>query len=474
MLRSRAAYFAALALILALAAATACGGNGGSATPGASATASAAGASLTTAAQTPSPTIASATAPAKNAATPAPPSRLGTYSGTPTTAEDPSFAALPGATATFGKLGNAVYQVEMPSNWNGELVMYAHGFAGFGTQVAVQPPPRALRQELINEGYAWAASSFSENGYTPGIGADDTLALKHKFEQDFGKPKRTYIAGDSMGGNVVVLSLENLADEYDGGFAACGAVGGEEEIDYLISWAAAAEFTSGVKLPIGQGQSAMGPVLLQKIPAALGTPSEPTEKGKQFADIIRNLTGGPRPFFGEGLQANWVINFGLLLLDPDRQSLVGRAATNEGVQYKIDGGLGLTDAQINSGIQRFKADPEARDARAHPDAVPTTGKITRPLLTIHGTGDLFVPISLEQAYLKKVEAAGTSGLLIQRAIRSGGHCQFSAQEYTQGFKDLVAWVEQGKKPAGDDLSGSLEDIGKQFTNPLRDGDPGTK
>ena len=400
---------------------------------------------------------------------PAPAGKLGTYSGAATTQTKPDFAALPGAKAHFGTLGKAVYQIEIPDSWNGELVMYAHGFAGFGNEVSVNPPPAALRKQLISDGFAWAASSFSENGYTPGIGADDTLALKQYFAQQYGAPKRTYLAGLSMGGNVVTLSLEHYADQYDGALAVCGALTGEEEIDYLTSWAALAEYTAGVTIPIGEGGGKVGPVLLQDLPKALGTPTSPTAKGEQFLSGIENLTGGPRPFFVEGMTANYLVNFGLLLLDPDRQSLPGRAATNVGTTYKI---AGVPDAVVNGAIRRFAADPAARDATAHPDAVPTTGKISKPLLTIHGTGDLFVPISIEQNYLQKVQAAGKGDLLVQRAIRSGGHCAFTDQEYITAFHDLVSWVRDGKKPAGDNIAGDLSDIGRQFTTPLRSGDPG--
>ena len=102
----------------------------------------------------------------------------------------------------------------------------------------------------------------------------------------------------------------------------------------------------------------------------------------------------------------------------------------------------------------------------------TTGNISDPLLTLHTTGDLFVPISMEQDYKKVVASAGKSDLLVQRAIRAGGHCKFSEQEMTSAFEDLVGWVRDGKKPKGEDLSGDLTNAGREFTNPLRPGDPG--
>ncbi len=400
------------------------------------------------------------------------PRQLGTSAGNPTTAKDPAFVALDGAKAFSGQLGQAAYRIEIPEAWNGELVLYAHGFAGFGTEVAVESPPRALRQYLVAHGYAWAASSYSENGYVPGIGADDTLALKRRFAEEFGEPERTYIAGASMGGNVVALALENHASEYDGGLALCGALGGIEQIDYLASWVAVAEYTSGMTFPIGEPGANLAPIFLTDLPRILGAPDAPTDRGRQFASVMKHLTGGPRPFFAEGFREQYIVNFGLVMIDPERRLLVNRAATNAEAVYEVDTGLGVTAEELNAGVRRYAADPAARDAEAHPDAVPTTGRITVPLLTLHNTGDLFVPISMEQSYREKVEAAGKGDLLVQRAIRAGGHCKFSEQELTSAFEDLVAWVKDGTKPKGEDLTGDLRNAGIEFTNPLRAGDPG--
>ena len=37
---------------------------------------------------------------------------------------------------------------------------------------------------------------------------------------------------------------------------------------------------------------------------------------------------------------------------------------------------------------------------------------------------------------------------------------------------VARWVRDGVKPAGDSVFGDLRDAGRQFTNPLREGDPG--
>jgi hypothetical protein len=53
-------------------------------------------------------------------------------------------AAAPGDTVDMattsrwaGVLDGAAYQIEVPANWNGKLVMYAHGFRGNGAALGV-------------------------------------------------------------------------------------------------------------------------------------------------------------------------------------------------------------------------------------------------------------------------------------------------------------------------------------------------
>lgn len=394
--------------------------------------------------------------------------------GSTSTAAAPDFEPLPGAKAYFGKIDRAAYRIEIPGHWNGDLVLWAHAVRGFGSEVATENPPPALRSILIDQGYAWGASSFSENGWAPGIGTNDTLRLKQYFAQQFGRPQRTYIAGNSMGGNIVTLSLERFPDEFDGGLAFCGAIAGEEEIDYLVAWAMAAEFIGGLELPIGQGEARVSQVLQSHILPALGPVEAPTIEGSAFRSVIRNLTGGPRPFFTEGYREHYAANFGLVTGDPDRILPMTRGSTNEGADYRADPGLGFDVDVLNQGIRRLPADPAVRDAETHPDTAPTTGQLRAPLLTLHETGDLTVPISAEQSYRKKVEATGNGALLVQRIIRAGGHCQFSDIEITQAWTDLAGWVADKKKPEGDDIFGDLTDAGRRFTNPLRANDPGNR
>jgi hypothetical protein len=80
-----------------------------------------------------------------------------------------------------------------------------------------------------------------------------------------------------------------------------------------------------------------------------------------------------------------------------------------------------------------------------------SGDISVPVLTLHNLGDLFVPVLNEVEYVARATAHGKRDLLVQRAIRGVLHCDFSAAEFSTAFLDLVAWLEFGVKPAGDDF-----------------------
>jgi hypothetical protein len=155
-------------------------------------------------------------------------------------------------------------------------------------------------------------------------------------------------------------------------------------------------------------------------------------------------------------------------------TLKRRAQARSGSQRTRGEDLGLSLASLDAAVRRKPADMEFRNPMGPFDElVPFDGKIERPVLTMHGTGDLFVPIHLEQALNRAVAAAGNQRLLVQRAYRVAGHCGFNAGEQARSFDDLVKWVRQGVKPAGDDIMGDLTEAGRKFTSPLRPDDPGT-
>jgi hypothetical protein len=385
---------------------------------------------------------------------------------------DATFDALPGAKAFFGRYDGGLYRVEIPERWNGELVLSAHGFRSNGGPEGSRLSvgfPSTLRTHLIEGGFAWAASSYRCNGYVPGIGLQDTMALRELFIRHNGgqAPRRMYLTGTSMGGHVTLLGMHEFPSAFDGGLAMCPA--GPELFDFFTGTAAAAEVITGISF---NSPSTLA-TDTAKMAEALGRPPALTEKGRQLASVQINLSGGPRPFAMDGLESRFLQNIsgGALAGNTSPQT---RAVSTTQLRYTLDETLGLKSAELNSSVRRKTADAEYRSTESpFNELVPFDGRLQRPVMTMHGTGDLFVPIHLEQTLRRAAEAAGTRNLLVQRVYRIGGHCRFSLDEEATAFDDLVRWVREGVKPAGDDVQGDLTDAGRRFTNPLRPGDPGT-
>ena len=384
---------------------------------------------------------------------------------------DPKFDALPGAKAFFGQYDGGLYKIEIPDSWNGELVLYAHGFvSNAGAQgSALRVGNSPIREHQVQQGYAWAASSYRCNGYVPGQGLLDTMALTDLFTKSNGgrAPQRVYLTGTSMGGHVTLLGMHEFPTAFAGGLAMCPA--GPELFDFFAATAGAAEVITGV-----QAKLDTMPADVAKMNGLLGKPPDYTDKGRQLASVEIRISGGPRPFAMEGLASG-----GRFAGNISPAALAGsttpsnRAVMTTQITYGIDEGLGLSADALNQGARRKALDPEIRNPMGpYDELVPFDGKLERPTLTMHGTGDLFVPIVLEQSLKRAVVAAGKDSLLAQRIYRIAGHCGFSQPEMIKAFDDLTAWVRTGTKPAGDEVYGDLTNAGMTFTNPLRPNDPG--
>ena len=160
-----------------------------------------------------------------------------------------AFEPLAGAKAFFGRYDGGLYRIEIPDNWNGELVLYAHGYVANQGQngSSLRVGNHTIREHLVREGFAWAASSYRCNGYVPGQGLVDTMALVELFTKSNGgrAPQRTYLTGTSMGGHVTILGLHEFPTAFAGGLAMCPA--GPELFDFYAAVGAGAEAITGVE-----------------------------------------------------------------------------------------------------------------------------------------------------------------------------------------------------------------------------------
>jgi pimeloyl-ACP methyl ester carboxylesterase len=374
------------------------------------------------------------------------------------------FEALPGATAYWGVHSGAGYRVEVPDNWNGDLVMWAHGFRGTGLELTVDNHP--LRQLLIPSGYAWAASSYSRNDYDITTGVQDTHALVQRFNGLVGNPDKVYLVGASMGGHITAVSIEQYPNTYDGAMPFCGVLGDYELFDFFLDFNLAAQQlgTGTSTYPIDAASYLFGTVPtikanLESLPG--GWPVLLNGDGMNLKNLTELRSGGDRPNFDEAWffwnsfpdfasgPGNFLFDLAVGDGTLPRTPGVGLDNTDTVYQFDTDPALTAEEEAFNQDIFRISADAQGRHKEGLAQVPTISGDISIPVLTLHNLGDLFVPVHNEVVYAERVAAKGKADLLVQRAIRGVNHCDFNAAELGTAFLDLVGWVELGVKPGGD-------------------------
>ncbi len=378
-----------------------------------------------------------------------------------------------------GELNGARYHVEVPENWNRILVMYAHGYRdGDPEELTVTNPQ--IREYLIDNNFAWAASSYSANYYDVRAGVEDTNALAMAFNgiaaengRNLQPPATKYIMGVSMGGHVAAAAIEqetrqtaNNVVDYDGAAPFCGVMADTELFNYFLAYNLAAMELAGVgvRFPVASDEA---DGITRQIREALwddfeADPASVNEQGQVLKDVLMQLSGGPRPGYEEGfgrwqeqLQSylasdgtiNGILNANMLdtrtYRDASNQDLIPKVTPDAGANARRDDGLRW--------IPRVN------------------GEFSVPVVSTHTTGDLFVPLKMQQIYHDRAAANGSANYLVQRAIRSTGHCDFTDQEKIDSFAAMHAWVGEGTVPAGDAVSDPAEvanpEFGCRFTDP---------
>jgi pimeloyl-ACP methyl ester carboxylesterase len=351
----------------------------------------------------------------------------------------------------------ADFLASRPANWNGGLVLFAHGYQGEQPgRGDVQVPP--LSGHLSDKGIAWAASGYRAHGYRPDWFLDDLLALRRLFIEKAGAPRWTMIHGVSMGGHVAVAAMELHPEIFGGALTECGVVDGVGLVDWLYAYTAAAEYFSGAPL-LDTPRPAFNTLVNEKVVPALGTPGDYTKRGRQFDSVVKHLAGGDVAFRLEGLRQRYIANLNSRAPGPQGAAEFVRHADTRGIRYAIDPGLGVDSETLNREIRRIVPTAGARSA-ANPVFAEPTGKLQAPMITLHETADFRVPLVLERNYRRKVEAAGSGRWLVQRAVARAGHCGIEATVRERAFDDLLAWMQGGAAPRGDDLTGDLARLGR--------------
>lgn len=365
------------------------------------------------------------------------------------------FDGIPGVPTDrwWGMHGGAGYRVEVPHGWNGTLVMWAHGFRGDGLELTVDNHP--LRPFLVANGFAWAASSFSKNDYDVAQGVKDTHALTKLFNGIAGTPDRVYLTGASMGGHITAVAIEQYPNSYAGAMPICGVLGDLELFDFFLDYNAVAAALAGVQMTFPPDPATWTEESVPQITSTLASawPQGLTADGENLKAMTELRSGGPRPLFDAGFLswASFLLQFGSL--DGTAPRAPGVIVDNADTVYQFDTDPALTPAEqeLNGSVLRVSRDAAGKPNPGMANIPVVAGTPPVPVLSLHTLGDLFVPFSMEQVYAARAAQHGRSDLVVQRAIRGVGHCDFTAAELVTGFADLVAWVEHGIRPAGDDV-----------------------
>jgi pimeloyl-ACP methyl ester carboxylesterase len=373
--------------------------------------------------------------------------------------------AAPGAgwaqQVVTGKTGEgALYEFRVPDNWNRELVVWVHGITDPALPVGLVPDTPAnlvfttVRDGLLARGYAFAYSSFSENGYAVKDGVQRTHQLRGLFIARFGQPTRTFLFGRSLGTLVMLALLETFPSHYDGAVCQCGILGGgNAEFQYLADGRVLYDvfYSSGAfgSFPYILPGDAVHPV---KLPFNPGDPA--------FMGVLGNfIAGGPLvyhynvttqiPFnFADASEAvssaMSVVGFNVIYAEDALAHTHNRPPIDNTQTVYHDALYPAFDPLINATAERFDSTP---DAVNYIDKYFTpTGMINVPVYTIHTTRDPLAPIWHEALFAGKVASAGRSAFLVQKPIDRWGHCSFTVQEQLDAFDALIHWVVTGVKP----------------------------
>ncbi|WP_307168291.1 S9 family peptidase [Streptomyces sp. B3I7] len=366
----------------------------------------------------------------------------------------------------------AYYAIAIPKNWNGSLVVHAHGGPDLGDG---SDPARSLDDltrwsVMVDEGYAWAASSYRRGGYGTRMGAIDTENVRRLFVREFGTPKRTYIHGQSWGGDVAAKAVEMYGRKngpYDGALLTSGVLGGGSRgYDYRVDLRVIYQYycqnhprPTEPQYPLWEGlrpDSTMTTAglraRLQECTGYSSVPADRTALQQRNLDDILAVTKIPERTLESHLRfATFTFR------DIVSTRLGGRNPfSNKGVRYSGS----HDDEALNAGVERFSADPTAvRDLSYDSDL---TGKVDIPVLTMHAIDDPTAFVEHEAAYRATLQGAHRDQYLVQTFTDEHEHSQLSSSEYANSIVALDRWVRTGKKPTPASLASSCASVDRVY------------
>jgi alpha-beta hydrolase superfamily lysophospholipase len=337
---------------------------------------------------------------------------------------------------TDGTVEGSLTRVCFPAEWNGDLILYAHGYIEPQAPLAI--PENAIGgtpvEDLVNAlGYAYAATSYRANGLVADMAVDDVAALEEMVRRTVRPdPARVYVVGVSEGGLVATLAAERDPERYTGALAACGPIGDfARQIDYLNDVRVVFDYFDPGVLP---GSADAPPAELVEgwtstyAPAVASAIQEDPDLGFELAAV----TGIPADDLDAATLAETVVallRYNVLGTADAQARLGGQPYDNADRVY-----VGSSDdAALNAGVARLTAEPAARAALGR---FETSGDPGTALSIIHTTADPIVPFFHQSLYDEKATGAGAAGSLARTDVERFGHCLFTSTEVLAAFGEL--------------------------------------
>lgn len=385
-------------------------------------------------------------------------------------------AELPATTRCLGgkDSAGAFYLMAMPADWNGQLVVHAHGGPFLGA-----PTPKRIEDDLKRwaivprAGYAWAGSSFRQGGVAVRAAAEDTERVRQIFIRHVARPKLTLLHGQSWGASVAAKGAEmfTAGKPYDGVLLTSGVLaGGSRAYDFRLDlrvlyqhlcrnhprpdeppyplWTGLPE---GATLTAAELSRRADECLGLARPAAQRTP-EQAQRLKTIVDVLRI------PERSVQGHLNWAtFHFQDIARRSGGKSVFG----NLDARYRGS----ADDAALNAAVARYAADPAAL-ARFADDTDPS-GRIPVPMLTVHGIHDAIAFVEMDHSFAQTVAAAGRGGALVQTFTEDSEHSYLSDATYAALLGALTRWVETGAKPTPQQVSEWCQKAREAFPSQCR-------
>ena len=355
----------------------------------------------------------------------------------------------------------SIYRICMPApaDYNGSLVVWAHGFQDAGTPVSIPEDQLCIGTfcipEVINSlGFGFATNSYSKTGMAILQGKDDLLDLVRIYAAKIGTPAKVYLVGASEGGIITTLSLEQHYDVYSAGLALCGPIGSFPlQIDYLGDARVTFQyfFPGVIPGPIfdpDPGLQAVWSEYYDQIVKPIVFEPSNRDRLDQWVKVAHLPFDAGDYLNTVQMSVHDVLRYSVVNITDASNVLGGFPFDNSTRLYSGSS----DDLLLNLLVTRATAAPAA--VAAMNTSYATTGVLKRPLMTLHTLRDQQVPFVHEPLYALKT--ASTGAFLTRHlpmAIDRFGHCNFMPSEVLASFAVMLLY--DGAIPDVSGISASL-------------------